>query len=145
MATITEAAPAVKPARRPRTAKPKPADTCRLTLTIRGEDYRARVLPADTAAGVLALVRVRKLSGGEPYHVARHAAGHVSCECADYHFRHEGNGSACKHGRACIAVGLISAPAAPDRSADQGDIDDADVPESDPWTVGDDRDADGYF
>jgi hypothetical protein len=105
MATVTARGPTVQA--RPAGGTRRPPDVCRLTLTIRGDDYRARVLPADRSTGVVALVRLRKLDGGEVYHVARHGDGLVTCECADYHFRHEGQGTACKHARALSAAGLL--------------------------------------
>lgn len=110
MSTATSKAP-----RKP--ARPRPADTCRLTLTIRGVAYGARpVRPEDP--GVIRAWTLRK-TDGESYTVAETTDG-STCDCADFTFRHEGHDQVgCKHIR---ALGLIE----PD--ADEG-------PESWPaWT-----------
>jgi hypothetical protein len=109
MATITKKKP----------AKPKPLDTCKLTVTIRGERYTARPLTPGTS-GVIRAWRLRK-ADGTCYTVADTLDG-ASCECGDFHWRHEGQDHlGCKHVRALRALGLI----------DQGSEDSADWPA---WT-----------
>src|SRR4051812_11569522 len=104
MATLT----APRPASKARTAKPAAPDVCRLSATIRGESYGVRILDPSQSFGVVGLVRLRKAGTGETYHVASHCDSTITCECGDYHFRHEGNGrgTTCKHGRARKAMGL---------------------------------------
>ena len=108
MATATESKPATQPKPRARKAKHAPPDTCRLTLTIRGVAYAVRVLKADPGAEVARLVRLRR-AGDRPatYHVARTVHG-ATCDCGDQTFRHEGRETACKHIRACRALGLLA-------------------------------------
>jgi hypothetical protein len=87
------------------TTRTAPPDTCRLTISIRGELYGVRILDTDPEAGVNRLVRLRKADGSLYYVVD--VDGQVSCDCADAEFRHTGNGTYCKHARALLAVGLI--------------------------------------
>ncbi len=94
---------ASKPRKR---AQSKPADTCRLTLHVRGVAYAVRLLEVDPGAGVSRLVRLRK-ADGTAYFVAETAHG-ATCDCGDQTFRHEGRESSCKHIRTCRALGLIS-------------------------------------
>jgi hypothetical protein len=82
----------------------KAPDTCRLTVVIRGVAYSARPIRADLPE-IIKAWRIRK-SGGETYDVADTTAG-PSCTCADHEFRHQGNGTSCKHGRALRALGLL--------------------------------------
>jgi len=94
---------ATKPRKPDRT---KPADTCRLTLHVRGVAYAVRFLEADPGAGVSRLIRLRKVHG-ETYHVAATLYGRT-CDCGDHTFRHEGSDDlGCKHIRALKACGLI--------------------------------------
>jgi hypothetical protein len=89
-------------------AKAKPADVCRLTLTIRGVDYRVRPLAVeDQGFAVLKAFRLRKAGTDRVYDVARTVYGDT-CDCGDQTFRHEGNDDVgCKHIRACRAAGLL--------------------------------------
>jgi hypothetical protein len=84
--------------------KTKAPDTCRLTCTIRGVSYTVRPIRPETSDVVRAW-RLRK-ADGESYTVADTADGQV-CDCADHVYRHDGNGTACKHVRALRALGLI--------------------------------------
>src|SRR5436309_2339030 len=99
MATITSAAPPVKPA---------PAGTCRLTLTIHDTDYRLRPLAVDPQSGVARAFRLRKLSGdGAVYTVALTECG-AECTCPDWEFRRNGlDVLGCKHIRALRNLGLL--------------------------------------
>jgi len=91
---------------RTRPRKAKPADTCRLTLFVRGVAYAVRILETDPGAGVSTLIRLRK-SDGESYHVAQTAHG-ATCDCGDQEWRHAGRDDVgCKHIRACRALGLL--------------------------------------
>jgi hypothetical protein len=82
-----------------RTCQPRPADFCRLTVTIRGESYTARLIRPE-AADVARAWRLRKRDG-TAYVVADTADG-ATCECADFVFRHDGiDADGCKHIRAC--------------------------------------------
>lgn len=88
-----------------RKAKTTAPDTCRLTITIRGEHYTARPLPASTG-DVARVWRLRK-ADGTTYDVADTADG-ATCECGDFVFRHDGlDQTGCKHVRALRALGLI--------------------------------------
>ena len=116
MATETETRPSTdsKPEARPppRPRKPAPPDVCRLTLAIRGVTCTVRLLAADAGADVARLIPLRR-SGDSPatYHVALTAHG-ATCDCGDQTFRHEGRETACKHIRACRALGLLPSLAA---------------------------------
>jgi hypothetical protein len=86
-------------------AKPRPADVCRLTVTIRGESYTVRPIRPGTSDVVRAW-RLRK-ADGTTYDVAETIHG-ASCECGDQTFRHEGQDQlGCKHIRSLRALGLI--------------------------------------
>ena len=88
-----------------RTTRPKPADTCRLTVHIRGVCYSARPIRPE-APDVARAWRLGR-ADGTAYVVAETAHG-ATCECGDFVFRHEGkDASGCKHVRACRALGLI--------------------------------------
>jgi hypothetical protein len=119
-----------------RTRKPKTTapDVCHLTITIKGTDYRCRILTPDPRGGVRQLIRLRKVGGTDDtavYHVARHRNGQVSCECADYTFRHADNCTLCKHGRAVVAMRLCDPPTPPP-------IDEWTAFDHETWTVIDD-------
>ena len=86
-------------------AKPKPVDTCRLTLTIRGTAYSARPIRPELPE-VIRAWQLRK-PDGESYTVADTIDG-ATCDCAEFTFRHEGiDATGCKHFRALRALGLI--------------------------------------
>jgi hypothetical protein len=83
----------------------KPADTCRLTIHIRGTCYTARPIRPETSDVVRAW-RLRK-PDGTTYGVADTADG-ATCDCADFVFQHDGHDqTGCKHVRALRALGLI--------------------------------------
>jgi hypothetical protein len=109
---------------RTRKPRPKPADTCRLTVTIRGESYTAR--PNPNAPGLA--WRLQKASGGATYDVS-----HTSCDCPDSTYRHAGGETECKHRRSLRALGLLPAAdaAAEDDPSDPDNGDPATWPE---WT-----------
>jgi hypothetical protein len=91
-----------KAPRRP--AKPRPADTCRLTVTIRGMAYGARPIACETGRAW----RLRNLENGRTYDVAETEHG-PTCDCADAVYRHDGtDGAFCKHVRALSALNLIT-------------------------------------
>jgi hypothetical protein len=82
-------------------------DTCRLTITIRGADYRARPVRNDAFAGAGRAWSLRKLGTDTRHHVVDTLHG-PTCDCGDQVWRHEGrDASGCKHIRALAAVGLI--------------------------------------
>src|SRR3989442_16030799 len=88
-------------------SKSRPADTCRLTLHIRGVAYAVTPLRADRGAGCRKLYRLRK-ADGTAYHVARLDAGHTHCDCPDFEFRREGlDKLGCKHIKSLRATGLL--------------------------------------
>src|SRR5829696_3643829 len=99
MATATTSKP-----RAARKAKPKPADTCRLSVTIRGTTYGAHPIPSEDGRAW----RLRK-ADGTTYDVAETPHG-PTCDCGDQTYRHEGiDGTGCKHIRALRALGLLDA------------------------------------
>jgi hypothetical protein len=69
-------------------------ETCSLTLTIAGVDYRLRPVSAGW--------RLRKAGSDELYLVVEAGDG-ASCDCGDARFR----GRRCKHVRALVALGLV--------------------------------------
>jgi hypothetical protein len=88
-----------------KTAKPKPADVCRLIVHIRGESYSVRPIRPETP-DVARAWRLRK-ADGTTYVIADTIYG-ATCECGDFVFRHEGKTlTGCKHIRACRALGLL--------------------------------------
>jgi hypothetical protein len=98
---------------RPVGAYPPPVrhGLCRLTLRIKGIDYRLRPMPAPP--GFRAVWVLRKLdphSVAASYSVAAPSGGKpAGCTCPD----HEINGAICKHILALSAVGLIPKPKVP--------------------------------
>ncbi len=103
MATMTKTGEATR-ANANRAASRAPGGVCRLTLTINGDNYRVRPLPADFG-GIRAFRLTRR--DGESHDVARHAYG-AECTCGDYVWRRDGlDAKGCKHIRAARAVGLI--------------------------------------
>jgi hypothetical protein len=96
-----------------KSTKPKPADTARLTLTIRGVDYTVRPLAMEdqgfavTRAFRLVKVEPNREGVRESHDVATTIHGHT-CDCGDQIWRHEGtDGIGCKHIRAARAFGLL--------------------------------------
>jgi hypothetical protein len=85
-------------------AKPKQTipDVCKLTLTIRGQDYR--VIPHPCPNG--RAWKLRRADGKRSCIVAEGPGG-AWCDCPDARFRHATDDSGCKHLRACRALGLI--------------------------------------
>jgi hypothetical protein len=90
-----------------RTRKTAPANTCRLTLTIRGRDYDVRPLRGDLGPGVVLAWRLAKV-GTPTRHVVAETLDGTTCSCGDQMWRHAGRGSSCKHIRAMKAVGLLA-------------------------------------
>jgi hypothetical protein len=88
----------------PRKRKPRPPDTCRLVLQIRGESYRVRPV-RPLPPGVVRTWKLRKGSG-TTYTVAESPRG-STCDCGDFTYRRGGDSGGCKHVRATRAVGLI--------------------------------------
>lgn len=82
-------------------------DTCRLTMTIRGADYRVRPIRNEAFAGIGRAWSLRKLGTAERHHVVETIDG-PTCDCGDQTWRHEGRDEVgCKHLRALRATGLI--------------------------------------
>jgi hypothetical protein len=77
---------------------------CGLTLTINGQRYKVRPLPADF--GGLKAYRLTK-SDGDFHDVSRDVYG-LSCTCGDFVWRRDGiDPEGCKHTRSCKALGLL--------------------------------------
>jgi hypothetical protein len=81
-------------------------DTCRLTITIRGADYRVRPVRNEAFAGSGRAWSLRKLGTDTRHHVVETIHG-PKCDCGDQTWRHEGRETSCKHIRALRATGLI--------------------------------------
>lgn len=87
--------------------KGKPADTCRLVLTIRGTEYLVRGIPAAAFGATTRAFQLRKAGTATVHHVAETIHGPI-CDCPDFIFRHDGiDPKGCKHIRALRALGLI--------------------------------------
>jgi hypothetical protein len=160
----TVAEPGPRPARPARPAPPpvslpepgpelqplKPAPHAfAVVLVIDGTGYAASLLPrepGDLALRVWSLVRLGA-ADAEPYQVAELPAneGRWSCTCGDFVFRHEGNGSACKHCRAIqhgVDHGLL-APLPLVLATDPDAAWDQRIDPSEGWTVRDPEHFDG--
>jgi hypothetical protein len=99
--------------------KPKPADTCRLTVHIRGVAYSVRPVNPESD-DVIRAWRLRR-ADGTSYVVAETADG-ATCECGDQVWRHEGlDRVGCKHVRALRALGLIDGGGDPETWPDWTD------------------------
>ena len=89
-------------------APPVRTGTARLMLAINGEVYIVRrVARLDRPAGCAVAWRLKKATGersGAVYVVAK-VRGVIECSCADVRYNH----AACKHQRALVAAGLVSA------------------------------------
>jgi hypothetical protein len=86
-------------------SKPKPADVCRLTVTIRGTSYTARPVNPQ-ASDVVRAWRLR-WADGTVYTVADTAG--PTCDCGDYVWRHEGkDATGCEHVKSLRALGLLN-------------------------------------
>ena len=100
----------VSPAPRPVGAAPPTVrhGTCRLTVHIKGTDYRLRPMPAPP--GFKVVWTLRKIDSGATatYTVAHPKGAQPGCTCPD----HEINKSVCKHIIALAALGLIAKPKA---------------------------------
>jgi hypothetical protein len=87
-------------------ARSKPADLCRMVVTIRGTDYTVKPLVVEDD-DIRAAWTLRKADGTE--YTLSHGIYGAGCTCADQTFRHEGrDDSGCKHIRACRALGLLN-------------------------------------
>lgn len=94
--------------------------TARLTVTINGTPYSARLLPIDPGAGVARAWRLKR-HDADSIVASIGTDGRARCECGDFEFRRSGDPSAgpCKHLAALAAVGLLSpttGPGSPTRS-----------------------------
>jgi hypothetical protein len=86
-------------------ARPKQTlpDVCKLTLTIRGLDYRVVPIPGSTVRAW----RLRRVDRKGECVVAETPSGPM-CSCQDQVWRHHGrDDQGCKHIRACRALGMI--------------------------------------
>jgi hypothetical protein len=86
-----------------KTAKPKSADTCRLSVTIRGVAYTARSAPRPSTLSAFGGCGRRT---GPPTPSPTRSTGRRAI-AATFVFRHDGHGTHCKHVRALRALGLI--------------------------------------
>jgi hypothetical protein len=85
----------------------KPADLCRMVVTIRGTDYTVKPLVVEDD-DIRAAWTLRNTANGQVYTLANGAYG-VTCTCADFEFRHAGlNDVGCKHVKSFRALGLLS-------------------------------------
>jgi hypothetical protein len=84
-------------------ARPRPADTCRLALEIRGTAYSVKPIACDTGRAW----RLRNRENGHTYDVAETEHG-PECDCADATYRHADGSTFCKHIRALSALNLIT-------------------------------------
>ena len=90
-----------RPARK--SAGPRPADTCRLTLHIRGTPFAVKPIPSPDGRAY----RIRNTENRKLYDVAETEHG-PSCDCGDFVFRHHGiDAVGCKHVRALRAFGML--------------------------------------
>lgn len=88
---------------------PPEPPTYRLTLTIRGQPYTVRPIPAPAHGNAARAFRLRKPDGTQ-YHVTETQHG-PQCDCADFIYRRDQlDPFGCKHVRACVALGLIANP-----------------------------------
>jgi hypothetical protein len=94
---------------KPKTARPRPAETCRLTLTIKGVAYSVRPTPCATGRAW----RLRNRATGRVYDVAETEHG-PECDCADATWRHGDGATFCKHVRALSVLSLITLAAESD-------------------------------
>jgi hypothetical protein len=85
---------------------PAPAKTT--TLEIKGLAYR--VSPIDPGEEGTAAFRLDKVRGEGIYDVVRDHSGLVRCDCPSYVMTFASTASTCKHGRALVEAGMISAP-----------------------------------
>ena len=89
-------------------AKPRPSDTCRLTVHIRGVAYSAFPIEAPAHGPGRRDWRLCNVANGKVYDVAETPHG-PTCDCGDFTFRREGiDPAGCKHVRALTAFGLIA-------------------------------------
>src|SRR4051794_34353796 len=80
-----------------------------ITIVIKGALYDVEQIPAGEFG--LAASRLTKRSPeGETYDVVLTHDGRAECDCPSYEFTHRGTAGTCKHGAACLARGLLSAP-----------------------------------
>jgi hypothetical protein len=96
-----------------RKARPGAPTTFRLLLSIGGTAYWVRPI---TSAIHARAFRLRRIDGKAEYHVTQDEDGH-QCDCGDHVWRHEGNGTACKHVRAMRAARMLDAPASTEGTA----------------------------
>jgi hypothetical protein len=82
--------------------------TCRLTVRIRGTEYRLRPMPAPEGFKVVWTLRKLDPHATATYTVATPKGAQPGCTCPD----HEINKSVCKHIMALAALGLIPKPKA---------------------------------
>jgi hypothetical protein len=86
----------------PKPGKSRTADTCRLTLYLRGVAYRVRPLTSESGRAF----RLRKADG--TCHDVSETPYGPTCDCGDQVWRHEGrDGIGCKHIRGLRTLGLI--------------------------------------
>jgi hypothetical protein len=86
-----------------RAAKPRPANTCKLTLEIRGTAYGVKPIPCSTGRAW----RLRNHVNGNIYDVVETEDG-PECDCADAVYRHGDGGTFCKHIKALSVLNLIT-------------------------------------
>ncbi len=77
-------------------------------VEIKNATYAVEPIPAGEFGSTA--VRVTKLVNGETYDVIRGHDNIVTCSCPDFIFRHEGNGTHCKHASAMLARGFLDTP-----------------------------------
>jgi hypothetical protein len=87
---------------KPRKARKSAPTTCRLTLALGSTTYIVRPIASELHSRAWSL----RKPDGTAYHVTQDQHGH-HCDCGDFVWRHEGNGTACKHVRALRVFQLL--------------------------------------
>lgn len=90
------------------------------TVEIDAKSYAWERAQGDEGERVVRLTNV-----GDPeavYDVSRGADGLVACTCPDYTYRRAGTATLCRHGLACVALGLVEAPAPVIRTTRAADV-----------------------
>jgi hypothetical protein len=83
--------------------------TFAVEIVIKDAVYHAEPIPAGEF-GVAAVRLTKRSVKGEVYDVVLTHDGRAECDCPSYEFTHRGTASTCKHGKACLAKGLLIAP-----------------------------------
>ena len=89
-----------------KSAPPKPADVCRLTIEINDVAYRVSPIRVPREFGARRAYRLKR-DAQAVHHVIEQIHG-TECSCGDFVFRRDGiDPRGCKHIKALKAVGLL--------------------------------------